>query len=103
MQEPFGNAVHACTKVNLRGKRVAIVGCGTIGLFAVAVARGRAHGHPAAELGEGFAVLLGVAIEAGDAAFLGGEIDLPERAALVRGQHQQEVVGSLVRAHRQVL
>ena len=39
MQEPFGNAVHACTKVNLRGKRVAIVGCGTIGLFAVAVAR----------------------------------------------------------------
>ena len=43
MQEPFGNAVHACTKVNLRGKRVAIVGCGTIGLFAVAVAR--AHGR----------------------------------------------------------
>lgn len=39
VQEPFGNAVHACTKVNLRGKRVAIVGCGTIGLFAVAVAR----------------------------------------------------------------
>jgi threonine 3-dehydrogenase len=37
--EPFGNAVHACTKVNLRGKRVAIFGCGTIGLFAVAVAR----------------------------------------------------------------
>jgi threonine 3-dehydrogenase len=37
--EPFGNAVHACTKVNLRGKRVAILGCGTIGLFAVAVAR----------------------------------------------------------------
>ena len=31
--------MHACTKVNLRGKRVAIVGCGTIGLFAVAVAR----------------------------------------------------------------
>jgi threonine 3-dehydrogenase len=39
LQEPFGNAVHACTKVNLRGKRVAIVGCGTIGLFAVAIAR----------------------------------------------------------------
>jgi threonine 3-dehydrogenase len=37
--EPFGNAVHACTKVNLRGKRIAIIGCGTIGLFAVAVAR----------------------------------------------------------------
>jgi threonine 3-dehydrogenase len=39
LQEPFGNAVHACTKVSLRGKRVAIIGCGTIGLFAVAVAR----------------------------------------------------------------
>jgi threonine 3-dehydrogenase len=39
VQEPFGNAVHACTKVNLRGKRVAIVGCGTIGLFAVAISR----------------------------------------------------------------
>jgi threonine 3-dehydrogenase len=39
IQEPFGNAVHACTKVNLRGKRVAIIGCGTIGLFAVAIAR----------------------------------------------------------------
>lgn len=39
IQEPFGNAVHACTKVNLRGKRVAIVGCGTIGLFAIAIAR----------------------------------------------------------------
>jgi threonine 3-dehydrogenase len=39
LQEPFGNAVHACIKVNLRGKRVAIIGCGTIGLFAVAMAR----------------------------------------------------------------
>src|SRR5262245_47691318 len=39
LQEPFGNAVHACTRVVLRGKRVAIIGCGTIGLFAVAVAR----------------------------------------------------------------
>ncbi len=39
IQEPFGNAVHACSRVNLRGKRVAIVGCGTIGLFAVAIAK----------------------------------------------------------------
>ncbi|WP_437925854.1 zinc-binding dehydrogenase [Sorangium sp. So ce291] len=39
VQEPFGNAVHACTKVNLRGKRVAIFGCGSIGLFVVAIAR----------------------------------------------------------------
>lgn len=39
MQDPFGNAVHACTKVDLRGKRVAIFGCGPIGLIAVLVAR----------------------------------------------------------------
>lgn len=45
IQEPFGNAVHACTKVNLRGKRVAIVGCGTIGLFAVAIAKALGAKH----------------------------------------------------------
>lgn len=39
MQEPFGNAVHACSKVDVRGKRVAIFGCGPIGLFSVLVAR----------------------------------------------------------------
>lgn len=39
MQEPFGNAVHACTKVDLRGKRVAVFGCGPIGLFVVLIAR----------------------------------------------------------------
>ncbi len=39
LQEPFGNAVHACTTADLRGKSVAIFGCGTIGLFAIMVAR----------------------------------------------------------------
>ena len=45
IQEPFGNAVHACTKVDLRGKSVAIFGTGTIGLFAVLVARGLGAGR----------------------------------------------------------
>jgi threonine 3-dehydrogenase len=45
VQEPFGNAVHACTKVDLRGKTVAIFGTGTIGLFAVLVARGLGAGR----------------------------------------------------------
>lgn len=40
VQEPFGNAVHACQVRDLRGKSVAILGCGTIGLFAILVARG---------------------------------------------------------------
>ncbi len=45
VQEPFGNAVHACTKVDLRGKTVAIFGTGTIGLFAVLIARGLGAGR----------------------------------------------------------
>jgi threonine 3-dehydrogenase len=40
VQEPFGNAVHACQATDLRGKTVAILGCGTIGLFAILIARG---------------------------------------------------------------
>ncbi len=37
--DPFGNAVHACTKTDLRGQRVAIMGCGPIGLFSALLAR----------------------------------------------------------------
>lgn len=40
VQEPFGNAVHACQVTDLRGKRVAIFGTGTIGLFAILIAKG---------------------------------------------------------------
>jgi threonine 3-dehydrogenase len=40
VQEPFGNAVHACQATDLSGKTVAILGCGTIGLFAILIARG---------------------------------------------------------------
>jgi len=39
LQEPFGNAVHACTTSDLRGKSVAVFGCGTIGLFVIMVAK----------------------------------------------------------------
>ena len=38
-QEPFGNAVHASTVTDLRGKNVAVFGCGTIGLFTILIAR----------------------------------------------------------------
>jgi len=40
IQEPFGNAVHACSATELSGQRVAIIGTGTIGLFAILIARG---------------------------------------------------------------
>jgi threonine 3-dehydrogenase len=39
VQEPFGNAVHACTAVDLRGKSVAVFGCGAIGQFTVMIAK----------------------------------------------------------------
>ncbi len=39
IQEPFGNAMHACQATDLRGKTVAVLGTGTIGLFAVLIAR----------------------------------------------------------------
>ncbi|HEX6790511.1 MAG TPA: alcohol dehydrogenase catalytic domain-containing protein, partial [Candidatus Krumholzibacteria bacterium] len=39
IQEPFGNAVHASTAVDLRGKSVAIFGVGAIGQFVVMIAK----------------------------------------------------------------
>lgn len=40
VQEPFGNAVHAATKVDIMGKTIALFGLGPIGLFTALVARG---------------------------------------------------------------
>src|SRR3989344_765431 len=40
VQEPFGNAVHAASKVDLKEKTVAIFGLGPIGLFLFLVAKG---------------------------------------------------------------
>lgn len=37
--DPFGNAVHATTAVDMRGQRVAVFGAGPIGLFSVLLAR----------------------------------------------------------------
>jgi threonine 3-dehydrogenase len=39
VQEPFGNAVHAATAVDLRGKSVAIFGVGAIGQFTIMIAK----------------------------------------------------------------
>lgn len=39
IMEPFGNAVHASTAADLRGKSVAIFGCGAIGQFSILIAR----------------------------------------------------------------
>ena len=39
MQDPLGNAVHAALMGDLAGKSVAVLGCGPIGLFAIAVVK----------------------------------------------------------------
>ncbi len=39
LQEPFGNAVFATMNQDLTGQSVAVMGCGPIGLFSVAIAR----------------------------------------------------------------
>jgi threonine 3-dehydrogenase len=39
LQEPFGNAVFATSSQELTGKSVAVMGCGPIGLFTIAIAR----------------------------------------------------------------
>jgi threonine 3-dehydrogenase len=39
IQDPLGNAVHATLSGDVVGKTVAVLGCGPIGIFAVAVAR----------------------------------------------------------------
>ena len=38
IMDPFGNAVHALTKIDVRGQRVAVFGCGPIGLFSILIA-----------------------------------------------------------------
>jgi len=40
LHEPFGNAVHAASKVDLKGKTVAIFGLGPIASFLILIARG---------------------------------------------------------------
>lgn len=39
LQEPFGNAVFATSTQNLAGRAVAVLGCGPVGLFTIAIAR----------------------------------------------------------------
>jgi threonine 3-dehydrogenase len=39
MQDPLGNAVHAALAGDIIGKSVAVLGCGPIGLFAIAVCK----------------------------------------------------------------
>ncbi|MDP3970390.1 MAG: alcohol dehydrogenase catalytic domain-containing protein [bacterium] len=39
LYDPFGNAVHSLSKTDVRGARVAVFGCGQIGMFSILLAR----------------------------------------------------------------
>jgi threonine 3-dehydrogenase len=45
LQEPFGNAVFATSLHDLAGRTVAILGCGPVGLFSIAIARASGAGR----------------------------------------------------------
>jgi threonine 3-dehydrogenase len=45
LQEPFGNAVFATSQEDLAGKTVAVLGCGPVGLFTIAIARASGAGR----------------------------------------------------------
>jgi len=45
LQEPFGNAVFATGHADLAGKTVAVLGCGPVGLFSIAIARASGAGR----------------------------------------------------------
>jgi threonine 3-dehydrogenase len=45
LQEPFGNAVFATDHAELAGKTAAVLGCGPVGLFAIAIARASGAGR----------------------------------------------------------
>jgi threonine 3-dehydrogenase len=45
LQEPFGNAVFATSTQDLPGQTVAVLGCGPVGLFTIAIARASGAGR----------------------------------------------------------
>ena len=45
LQEPFGNAVFAAGLHDLAGRTVAVLGCGPVGLFSIAIARASGAGR----------------------------------------------------------
>ncbi|HEY6962445.1 MAG TPA: L-threonine 3-dehydrogenase [Gaiellaceae bacterium] len=45
LQEPFGNAVFATSTQDLAGRTAAVLGCGPVGLFAIAIAKASGTGR----------------------------------------------------------
>src|SRR5581483_8789968 len=86
LQEPFGNAVFATSTQDLPGRTVAFLGCGPVGLFAIALARASGAGRVLASDHVPFRLALArdlgaVAVDVGE------EVDVP---AWFRAQNEGE-------------
>ena len=77
LQEPFGNAVFATGLHDLAGRTVAILGCGPVGLFSIAIARASGAGRVLASDRVPFRLELARTMGATDVVDIDGATDVP--------------------------
>jgi threonine 3-dehydrogenase len=77
LQEPFGNAVFATSTQDLAGRAVAILGCGPVGLFAIAIAKAFGSGRLLAADQVPFRTELARKLGADDVVNIGDVDDVP--------------------------
>jgi threonine 3-dehydrogenase len=78
LQEPFGNAVFATGLHDLAGRPVAILGCGPVGLFSIAIARASGAGRVLASDRVPFRLELARTMGATDVVDVDATADVPE-------------------------
>jgi threonine 3-dehydrogenase len=78
LQEPFGNAVFATSHVDVAGKTVAVIGCGPVGLFTIAIARASGAGRVLASDATPFRLSLAERMGATAALDVRGIADVPD-------------------------
>jgi threonine 3-dehydrogenase len=77
LQEPFGNAVFATSLHDLAGRTVAILGCGPVGLFSIAIARASGAGRILASDRVPFRLGLARTMGVTDVVNVDGVVDVP--------------------------
>jgi threonine 3-dehydrogenase len=77
LQEPFGNAVFATSTQDLAGRAVAVLGCGPVGLFAIAIARAFGAGRLLASDHVPFRLSLALELGADNAVHVDEAEDVP--------------------------
>jgi threonine 3-dehydrogenase len=85
LQEPFGNAVFAAGEQDLTGRSVAVLGCGPVGLFTIAIAR--ASGAAVVLAADRSAYRLALAADMGATAVVDADEE-PDVAAWFRDHHE---------------